>query len=173
MPRSPIPAPVASELQRQLSHELAAAYAYDGISLWCQDRNLKGFARYFHKQAGEEREHARKFMDHLIDRGLLPQLAPLPAPRMHFETVMDVARQTQQIEQDNTAGVVAAYEAALREKDYAAQVLLQWFINEQVEEEAWTDELIARVQRAECPGGLAELDRHIERHLTQNVAEEE
>ena len=65
------------------------------------------------------------------------------------------------------------YEAALREKDYAAQVLLQWFINEQVEEEAWTDELIARVQRAECPGGLAELDRHIERHLTQNVAEEE
>jgi ferritin len=44
--------------------------------------------------------------------------------------------------------------------------LLQWFINEQVEEEAWADEMVARTARANCAGGLGELDRHIERYLT-------
>lgn len=173
MPRAPMSPAVTTELQRQLNHELAAAHGYDAISIWCQDRNYKGFARYFHKQAGEEREHARKFIDHLVDRAVLPQLAALPAPRINFNSVMDVARQAQTMEQENTAGVLAAYEAALAAKDYAAQVLLQWFINEQVEEEAWTDELVDRVQRSECPGSMAELDRHIERHLTEKVVEAE
>jgi ferritin len=163
---------VTTELQRQLNHELAAAHAYDAISIWCQDRNYKGFARFFYKQAGEEREHARKFIDHLIDRAVLPQLGSLPAPRMNFASVMEIALEAQKMEQNNTAGVLAAYEATLADKDYASQVLLQWFINEQVEEEAWTDELVDRVRRAECPGGMAELDRHIERHLTQKVVEE-
>ena len=70
------------------------------------------------------------------------------------------------MEQANTAGINAAYEVALRERDFPAQVLLQWFINEQVEEEAWADEMVERIEVAGCSGGLMDLDRHIERYLS-------
>ena len=163
---------VVAELNRQLNHEQSAAYAYEAMTYWFEDRNLSGFARFFQKQADEEREHARKFIDHLLDRGILPELAQIPAPRGKFETVMDAARKALAMEQENTKGINAAFEVAVREKDYPAQVLLHWFINEQVEEEDWAHELIDRCARAECPGSLAELDRHIERYLGDDEDEE-
>ena len=172
MAHSSISPSVVAELSRQLNHESFAAYGYQAMGLWCEDRNFNGFARFFHKQAGEEREHARKFIDHLLDRGVLPELGALPAPRGTFASLMDVARQAQAMERQNTAGINAAYEAALREKDYPAQVLLHWFIGEQVEEEDWAQEMIDRLARAECPGGLADLDRHIERYLSEDVTSE-
>ena len=165
MLRSAVAPALVTELQRQLNHEQSAAYAYEAIAYWFDDRNLKGFSRFFHKQADEEREHSRKFIDHLLNRGILPELAQIPAPKGKFETVMEAAKKALSMEQDNTKGINAAYEVAVREKDYPAQVLLHWFINEQVEEEDWANEVIDRVGRAECPGGLAELDRHIERYL--------
>ena len=168
-----VPDAVAAELQRQLNHELSAAHAYDAIALWCEDRHFNGFARYFYTQAAEERGHARKFMDHLLDRSVLPELKQVPAPRGEFPSLMEIARTALSMEQANTAGINAAYEAALSNKDYPAQVLLQWFINEQVEEEAWATEMIERIARADCAGGLAELDRHIERYLGETVAPSE
>jgi ferritin len=65
----------------------------------------------------------------------------------------------------NTRGIHAVYEAALAAKDYPAQVLMQWFISEQVEEERWSTEMVERVQSATCAGSLSDLDRHIERLL--------
>ena len=165
-----ISSPITTELARQLNHEHFAAYNYQAMALWCEDRNFNGFARFFLKQADEERAHARKFIDHLLDRGVLPELAALAAPRGQFASLMDVARHALAMEQENTAGIHRAYEVALREKDYAAQVLLHWFISEQVEEEDWAREMIDRLARADCPGGLAELDRHIERYLAEDVA---
>jgi ferritin len=71
------------------------------------------------------------------------------------------------MEQTNTAGIHLAYEAAVTETDLPAQVLLHWFINEQVEEEAWAGQMVTRVARASCSGGLSDLDRHIERYLNR------
>ena len=68
--------------------------------------------------------------------------------------------------------LVAVYEAALADKDYAAQVFMQWFINEQVEEEAWSLEMVERVQAATCAGGFSDLDRHIERYLADEAPSE-
>ena len=166
MPGTSIQPTVLNEIQRQINYELGAAHAYLALAIWCEDENYKGFAAFFKKQAGEEREHADKLIDHLINRGALPELGALPAPKGKFESLLEVARQAQAMEQSNTAGIVQAYEAALAAKDYPAQVLLQWFINEQVEEEAWTDEMVDRTARANCAGGLSELDRLIERYLT-------
>jgi ferritin len=171
MPGIPVKPDVLTELQRQLNHELSAAYGYEALALWCEDKNFKGFARYFHKQAHEERGHARKFMAHLIDRGVLPELLPIPAPKGQFKTIMDVARQAQAMEQANTAGINAAYKAANRAEDYPAQVLLQWFITEQMEEENWVDEMVERVEAASCAGGLSDLDRHIAGYLSDEVVE--
>lgn len=168
MPGIPMKPAVVKELQRQMNHELSAAHAYDALSLWSEDRVYKGFAKFFATQAGEEREHARKFQKHLIDRGITPELSAIAAPKMNFDSLMDIARQARAMEQANTAGINAAFEAAVRENDYPAQVLLHWFINEQVEEEAWCDELVDRVERANCAGGMAELDRHIVRYLSED-----
>ena len=166
MPGTPIKPAVLLELQHQLNRELASAHAYESLGLWCEDQNLKGFARWFVKQAGEERQHAAKFIRHLLDRGVLPELSQIPAPRSAFESLLALAMHAQSMERQNTADIHGCYEAALREKDFPAQVLLQWFINEQVEEEDWADEMVERIQRANCAGGVAELDRHIERYLT-------
>src|SRR5215208_5172859 len=114
MPGIAIKPAVLSELQRQLNHELSAAYAYLALALWCEDQSLKGFARFFNKQSAEEREHARKFIDHLMDRGVVAELAPISAPRGKFQGLIDIARAAQSMEQANTAGVNAAYEATLR-----------------------------------------------------------
>src|SRR5262245_38200972 len=118
MPGIAIKPTVLAELTRQLNHELSAAHNYVALALWCEDQNLKGFARYFNKQAGEEREHAAKFMKHLLDRGVLPELSPIAAPKGKFDTLLAVASQARAMEQANTAGINAAYEVATRDNDY-------------------------------------------------------
>jgi ferritin len=173
MPGIPVKPAVLAELQRQLNQELSAAHGYDALAIWCEDKNFKGFARYFYKQSAEERVHARKFTSHLLDRGVLPELAPIPAPKGKFNSLLEVARQARAMEQANTAGINAVYKAAGKDEDYPALVLLQWFITEQIEEEDWADEMVDRVEAASCAGGLSDLDRHIERYLTESVVESE
>ena len=165
MAKTNIPSKVLTELNRQLNHELSAAHAYLAMSAWCAAQNLKGFANFFSKQAGEEREHAEKLIEHVLDRGIAPQLAAIAAPKRDFDSVLKVAEQAQKMEQNNTQGINAVYEAAVAAKDYPAQVLMHWFINEQVEEEAWAAEMVDRVQGATCAGSLMDLDRHIEKLL--------
>lgn len=165
MPKTKIPAPVLTELNRQLNYELTAAHAYVAMSVWCHAQSFKGCAGFFAKQAGEEREHAEKFMKHVLDRGVAPALAALPAPKQDFESLLEVVKQAQTMEQANTRGINAVYEAAMAAKDYPAQVLMHWFIAEQVEEEAWAAELVDRVESATCAGSLLDLDRHVEKIL--------
>jgi ferritin len=171
MAKSNLPAAVLTELNRQLNHELSAAHAYQGLSIWCAARNFTGFAAFFAKQAGEEREHAEKLIDHVLDRGATPDLAALPAPRNDLGSLLDVALQAQAMEEANTRGINAVFEAALAAKDYPAQVLMHWFINEQVEEEAWCAEMVDRVKSASCAGSLSDLDRHIVRLLAGDEKE--
>ena len=165
MPSSKISPKVLAELNRQLNQELNAAQSYRALALWCLDQNLKGFASFFNKQNKEEQVHAEKISMHLIDRSVLPELTALNAPKQHFKSLLDAAQHAQAMELANTQGINAVYEAALTAKDYPAQVLMQWFINEQIEEEAWSTEMVERVQAASCAGSMSDLDRHIERYL--------
>jgi ferritin len=171
MSKSKMSRPVIEELNRQFNLELAAAHSYLALSVWCDVRNLKGFGKYFVTQAGEERAHAERMMKHLTDRGETPRVAALPAPKQDFRTLLEVAQQAQSQEHANTQGINAVYEAALAAKDYPAQVLMQWFINEQVEEEDWSNEMVERVRNASCAGSLSDLDRHIARYLEEEVRE--
>jgi len=74
-------------------------------------------------------------MKHVHDRGVAPELAAIAAPKQNFKSLLEVVEQAQAMEQANTCGINAVYEAAVAAKDYPAQVLMHWFINEQVEEE--------------------------------------
>ena len=162
---------VQTELNRQFNQELSSAHAYRALAFWCDEQNFKGFAAYFDQQADEEQDHAKKLAGHLIDRRASPQTAAIPAPKTTFKSLLEAAQQAQSMEQANTQGIHAVYEAALAAKDYAAQVLMHWFISEQVEEERWSTEMVERVQAATCAGSLSDLDRHIERLLEQKPLE--
>ena len=161
-----------TELQRQLNQEFGASYNYRALSFWCESQNWKGFARYFDKQAAEELKHANRIVAHLLDRGVLPETMALPAPQGKFKSLLEVALRAQAMEQTNTQGIHQVYDAALSSKDYPAQVLMHWFIREQVEEEQWTNEMVERVRAATTPGGLWALDHHIERYLADRLFED-
>jgi ferritin len=171
MPKSKVSEKVIVELVRQFNQELAAAHSYLALSVWCDIRNFKGFGKYFVKQEAEEHRHAEKILKHLTDRGVTAEVAAVPAPKQEFRTLLEVALQAQTQEHTNTLGINAVYEAAVAAKDFPAQVLMHWFINEQVEEEDWSTEMVERVQTATCAGSTSDLDRHIERYLEEEVRE--
>ena len=164
----PMDQEVITALEKQATHELFAAQSYLAASYWCEVHQYSGFAAFFHAQAGEEREHAQKILKFLADRDVVPNLGQISAPRNSFASLMEAAKSVYDLERANTAGVNAAYETALRAKDYATQVMLHWFINEQVEEEAWSDKMLVKVQEATCPGALDMLDHHIVKELAKN-----
>ena len=165
MAKTKIPAKTLTELNRQFNYELTAAHAYLALSVWCASRSLKGFATFFSKQSGEEREHAEKIMKHVLDRSVAPELRAVTAPKQDFKSLLEVVGKAQAMEQSNTCGINAVFEAAVAARDYPAQVLMHWFIKEQVEEEAWAAELVDRVRAATCAGSLLDLDRHVEKLL--------
>ena len=105
MSKLKIPQKVVDELNRQFNQELSAAHSYLALSVWCDVRNLKGFGKYFVKQAGEERLHADRILKHMTDRGLTAEVAAVPAPKQDFKTLLEVAQQAQAQEHANTLGV--------------------------------------------------------------------
>jgi len=157
---------IQSCLNEQGNHEVFAALSYEALAYWCAAKDLNGFATFFRKQAAEEREHAEKFFKHLLDRGVQPSLHATEAPRNQFGHLGEAAAHAQALEQLNSTKIKACYETALALKDYESQPLLLWFINEQVEEEAWAGRMLTLVARAECAGSLFQLDRHIVRDLS-------
>lgn len=171
MAKPTIPSGVLTELNRQLNHEFSASHSYQALSIWCSTHNLHGFAGFFSKQATEERAHAAKIIKHIVDRGSEPELSGIAQPRQDFGSLLEAAGHAQNMEQRNTQGIHAVYEAAVAAKDYPAQVLMHWFISEQVEEEAWAGEMVGRVQGATCAGSISSLDRHIEKILAGQDAE--
>lgn len=165
MTKSSIPAKVLAELNRQINQELAAEHSYRALSVWCADQNLKGFAAFFAEQGAEEHGHTDKIISHLLDRRVLPELGAVAAPKREFKSLLEAAQHARAMEKSNTQGIYAVYEAAVAARDYPAQVLMHWFINEQVEEERWSTEMVERVQAATCAGSVMDLDRHIQKLL--------
>ena len=158
-------------LEKQANHELLAAQAYLAMAYWCDVHHHGGFANFFHQQSAEELGHARKLLQHLADRGVVPAIGAMAAPSMAFQNLVEVAQAAFNFERTNTAGIHAAYETALAEKDYPTQVMLQWFISEQVEEEAWSDTLLVKTREATCAGAMLNLDRHLTKILTGDAVE--
>jgi ferritin len=152
---------VISALSKQGTQELATSKSYLAMAYWCEMENWSGFASLFRLQADEEQAHGRKFFDFLVNRDAGPVIGSVPAPRADFPDLTAVAKAAYDMERANTAAIHAVYELALTEKDYATQVFLHEFILEQVEEEAWTDKLLAKTRQATCAGGLFNLDRHV------------
>lgn len=146
----------------QMKHEFYSSYLYLSMSAFCEGANLPGLAQWMRLQAREEVVHAMKIFDHLLDRGGQVRLQPIGGPPGEFTTARDVFEQAYRHEQQVTASINQVYGRAVDERDFASRVFLDWFVQEQVEEEK-TSGLLAEQLRmvGEDRPGLLMLDREL------------
>lgn len=143
-----ISATITDAINAQIAKEFYASQIYLAMSASFEAANLRGFAHWMRVQSDEERGHALRFFDYVIERGGHIALAAVDAAPAEFGSPLDIFRMALQHEQKVTASINKIYAQAIKEEDYATQVFLQWFISEQVEEEANASELIDRLTLA-------------------------
>lgn len=119
----------------QIKHELYSAYLYLSMSAHAESNNMPGAAKWLAKQAQEEQEHALKFYSYIHDRGGKVTLQTIAQPPTEFTSLLDIFEQVKEHEALVTSLIHRLYELSVKENDYASQVMLQWFVTEQVEEE--------------------------------------
>ena len=136
-------------VNEQINKEMFSSYLYLSMAAYFESTGLTGAAKWMHVQAGEEHEHAMKFFGHLVDRGGKVALGALAAPQTEWAGPMDAFKAVLEHEQVISKSIHDLYELAVQHRDYPLQVLLQWYINEQVEEEKNASDIIASMARIE------------------------
>jgi ferritin len=139
-------------MNEQINKEFYSSYLYLSMAAYFEDKNLPGFANWMRVQADEEREHGMKFFDFIHERGGRVCLNGIAAPKTEWSSSLEVAEEVGAHEAKVTASIYSLYELAQQEKDYPSQVMLQWFINEQVEEEKNAAEIVATLKLIEDRG---------------------
>ena len=143
---------IQDAINDQINKEFFSSYLYLSMAGYFSGKNLPGFATWLHVQVGEERDHGMKFYNHLVDRGGRIILKTIAAPPVEWKSTLDVFREVQTHEAAVTASINALYELAIKEKDYPTQILLQWFITEQVEEEKNAAEIVQQLELIDAHG---------------------
>lgn len=139
---------VQDAINEQVRHEFTAAYLYLGMMTFFESRSLSGFGHWMRLQSKEEVAHAMRLVDFLLDRGGVVELGPIERPELDFETPLDVMRAALAHEEKVTETINRLYALAVEANDYPAQVLMQWFIAEQVEEEKSASEIVDQLELA-------------------------
>jgi ferritin len=139
---------VEAAINDQIAKEFFASHLYLSMAAWFEDQNLHGFANWMRMQTEEERAHAMRLFNYLIEAGGRVRLKAIDAPAVDFTSPLQVMKESLKHEQKVTASIRKLYELADKEKDYGTQLQLQWFITEQQEEEKNVSDVIARLEMA-------------------------
>jgi ferritin len=155
---------IQDAINEQIKNELYSAYLYLSMSAHFEAVNLSGFAHWMRLQSQEEVMHAMKFFDFVNERGGCVALQAIDQPPIEFGSPLDVFEQTLEHERKVTALINGLYELALEENDYPAQVMLHWFIEEQVEEEDSAGQIVEMLKMiGDKTQALLMLDRELGR----------
>ena len=147
-------------LNRHVQAELYSAYLYLAMSAWCEANTWKGFARWLRVQHDEERAHALKSLDFLLARGGEARLGAIESPPASWASITDVFERVLDHERKVSGFVNDLHATAVQERDTAAQIFLQWFVSEQVEEEARALEIVEKLHMVgDRPGSALYLDK--------------
>ncbi len=133
-------------INKQIARELDAAYTYLGIAAYCSQEQYNGFANYFRVQTQEELFHASKMITFVLDAGGKIDLPSIASAKTEFGSLMDVLDASIAHEKENTKGVHEVADLAITEKDHATRTFFDWFVTEQVEEEANFEQLIHQLK---------------------------
>ncbi len=133
-------------INEQIQAEMFSANLYLAMSGYCMSKGLKGFANWLRVQYQEETMHALKLLDYLLERGGQLEIKEIEAPPQEFGKPVEVFEKILAHEDHVTSLINKLYEVAVEEKDVAAQIFLQWFVTEQVEEEASVSEVLEQLR---------------------------
>lgn len=133
-------------LNEQLNREYFSAYLYLSMSAYCSDIGLNGSANWFYQQYQEEIMHGMKIYDYMIQRGIKIILEQIEKPDSEFESILDVFEKSLEHEEFMTGNLNELSDMAMKDKDHATYNFLQWFVTEQVEEEATVGDIIAKIK---------------------------
>ena len=160
-------------LNEQVNAELFSAYLYLSMEAYFKSLNLNGFANWMRVQTQEEVTHAMKIYDFIDERGGRITLKAIDGPETKWDSPLAVFNAVYEHEQKVTSLINNLVNLAIEEKDHATNTFLQWFVNEQVEEEASADQVVQQLKLMEkAPGGLFLLDRELaQRVFTPPAAE--
>lgn len=148
-------------LNKQMNAEFYNSNLYLAMAAWFESQNLTGLAHWMEVQAGEERGHAMRFYNHIKDRRGAILLSEVVAVPVKYESPLNAFEAAFKHEVKVSADINKMVEIASAEKDFATVLMLQWFVNEQVEEEANTDTVVQQLRMAgDSKGGLMQIDHH-------------
>lgn len=144
---------IAGAICQQIGLEFFASMQYEAIAGWFKLEGLPRLSAHFAQQAGEERDHARRFMKFLLDAGVALEIPSIPAPKCRFKSAVEAAQVALDHEMKVTDAIQKLFDLADKQGDRFTQNSLQWFIQEQLEEVSSADELLQMLKRA-GEGGL-------------------
>lgn len=153
---------IQDAMNKQIQMELTSAYAYLALSAYFEEQNFGGFAKWMRIQANEELEHAMKFFDYIHDRGGRVSLYTIEQPTVTISSPLQGFEKALSHERKVSASINAIYAQAVKEGDFASQSFLNWFVDEQVEEEKNAEQAVAWLQMAgDNPAALLTLDHQM------------
>ncbi len=160
-------------LNDQINAEYFSSYLYLSMAAHCEAINLQGFAHWMRIQTQEEMTHAMKFFEFVLDRGGRVQLKAIEGPPSSWPSPVAVFEATLEHERLITGRINKLVDLAIAESDHAANAFLQWFVNEQVEEEKVADSILQKLKLVQdAPGGLFMLDSELaQRSAAASAAE--
>ena len=157
-----IKADLQKAFNKQINEELFSAYLYAAMVNYFEAQNLKGFANWMRAQTIEELTHANKLINYLQERGGEVKFEAIGKPDSTWKTPLAAFEAAYRHECHITACINDLYNRAAKAGDNAAAIFLNWFINEQVEEEANADEIVQRLKLADgAPGALFMVDNEL------------
>jgi len=149
-------------LNGQVNAEMYSAYLYLSMESYFRSLNLNGFANWMRVQTQEEMMHAMKIYDFINERGGMVTLKAIEGPPTKWKTPLAVFEAVYAHEQKVTGLINKLVDLAIKEKDHATNAFLQWFVNEQIEEESSADEIVQQLKiMKDAPGGMFMLDREL------------
>jgi len=154
------------ELNKQINAEFYSAYLYLSMSAYLSSKNLSGFSNWMKVQFEEEQFHAMKLYQYVLDRGGNIELNLIEKPKTEWKNIVDVFVDVLAHEEKVTSLINNLVDVAMKEKDHATVNMLQWFIAEQVEEEANASEILDQIKLIDGKGsGLFMLDREAKQRI--------
>ncbi len=139
---------LSKAFNQQIGHEFGASMQYVSIAAHFSQRQLKLLANIFFEQADEEKAHAMKFVQYLLDTKAELKIPAIPAPTPSFDSAEAAVGAALQWEQEVTKQITALMDLAVKQNDYLAQSFLQWFIDEQLEEVVKMDGLLSVIRQS-------------------------
>ncbi len=149
-------------LNRQITAEFESAYLYLAMASYLQAQSLNGMAHWFRVQADEEKRHALKINDFMVERNITPELGEIKAPSKQWQGVMSLFDEAYQHECLVSDMIYDLVVQGMEDKDFASLSFLQWFVDEQVQEECQSLELLEKVRLIDdVTAGLMVLDQQM------------